>query len=296
MKVLGLNFGRVNQQCDHYLQKTLAACAAAGAEVETVQMCTLDIGRCRGCGACSGGLKDGKFDFPMCIFKDDFQMVMEKIFDADSLVLAAPVYVLAPVGQYKDFVDRMGPACDRAVMEHRQAQRVRDGKNPIDPRLLKKKYISYLSIGGAREHHWVSLGLPTMNLFGMSLGAKVIGQVDIHGAYGSDARREMYEGFCEDLGGWVVKETGKEYGDIAWHGMEGVCPSCHGNEFMFENDTTTVTCPVCGITGELSFEDDQFKVTFTPEMLTHSRLAIDGPIPGCLEDHYVELHGDELEA
>lgn len=40
-----------------------------------------------------------------CIIKDDFQM-LEKEVRQQMHIVAAPVYVLQPVGQLKDFVDR----------------------------------------------------------------------------------------------------------------------------------------------------------------------------------------------
>jgi len=284
MKLLALNFGRVNQQTEHFLNFTLEAAKAEGAEVELIQMLKKDIGRCRGCGGCSRPFEEGKTDLPMCIFKDDFQEILEKILDADSIVVAAPVYVLAPPGQLKDLVDRMSPACDRAVAGHWQEKRVVAGEKPVDSRLLKKKYVSFISVGGCPFHHWVSFGLPGLQLFAFSLNMKVIGQVDIHGAW-FGPRREECEGLCTDLGKQIMAETGKEYEDVQWYGMPGHCPACHGDIFTVFDGTTTVECPICGIQGELSIEDGEIKVSFTDKMLAHSRMNIGG-----LEDHFFELH------
>ena len=38
--------------------------------------------------------------------QDDFQMLENEVRAADAIIVAAPVYVLQPVGQLKDFVDR----------------------------------------------------------------------------------------------------------------------------------------------------------------------------------------------
>ncbi len=40
------------------------------------------------------------------MIKDDFQMVEEEIRKADAVIVTASVYVLQPVGKFKNLVDR----------------------------------------------------------------------------------------------------------------------------------------------------------------------------------------------
>lgn len=284
MKVLGLNFGRDGQQCESYLQKALDGAAAGGAETELVRMCRLNIKRCIGCGACSRGWqKEGKQC--KCIHKDDFQGVMEKILDADAIIVAAPVYVLAPTGMFKDFVDRMGPAHDFVVMYHSNIERIAKGQDPIDPRALKRKFVAYISVGGARVQHWVSFGLPTMQTFGFPMHMKVVDQLDIYGAYGSPARAQMFGERATRLGSLVAGAIGQDPDSLVWPSEPGTCPVCHGNHLTILGTGTQVECPICGITGEMSIVDDEIQVTFSEEQQYHSRLNWGG-----LEDHYNELH------
>ena len=107
IKVLGLNFGRINGECKKYLNIALEEAKAAGAETEIIDTVTKKINRCIGCGACSRMLESGKQQI-RCIQKDDYEAISDAVLDADCIIVAAPVYVLGPVGQLKDFVDRFG--------------------------------------------------------------------------------------------------------------------------------------------------------------------------------------------
>jgi len=74
-----------------------------GAEVELLYTKKLDIHPCQGCFNC--WLKTpGK-----CFKKDDMQMLLPKLHDADILVLATPLYVDGMSAPIKNLVDRMVP-------------------------------------------------------------------------------------------------------------------------------------------------------------------------------------------
>ncbi len=288
-KILALNFGRPKQTCDMFLNNAVESARAAGAEVEVIQMMTKKIGRCRGCGACSGGFKAGKFNTPVCIFKDDFQEILEKWLDADGVIIASPVYVLAPCGQFFDFFHRLGPACDRAVATHRDQQRKAAGQPDIDQRLLKQRYAVFISVGGCPWHHWVSYGLPAMHVGAFSQTIKVVAGVDIHAYYKSPERKEMFAVQCTEAGKALVESIGVDPAQVAYLGDPGYCPTCHGRTFTVIPGTTKLECPVCGITGDLSIVGDEVKIAFTQEAIEHSRMLFGG-----IEDHYIELHSDEL--
>lgn len=104
MKILGLSFGKVMGNTDILVKEALygAKEAAPNAQIRFINTNKLHIGRCIGCGACSMALEKGKDND--CIIKDDFQMVEDAVRDADCLIVGAPVYVLQPVGQFKDLL------------------------------------------------------------------------------------------------------------------------------------------------------------------------------------------------
>ncbi len=70
----------------------------AGNAVEKVRVSELDINYCRACYACK---KDGK-----CVIKDDMADLLQKMIDADVLVLASPVYFYSIDAQLKAVIDR----------------------------------------------------------------------------------------------------------------------------------------------------------------------------------------------
>ena len=115
MRVLGLSFGRKNQNCDIAVKSALFGAQEKGAEIVFISTCNLRIDRCTGCNGCDRLKEKGKD--PVCVIKDDFQFLEKEIMDADALILAAPVYVLGPTGQYKNLCDRMGYSHDRARSE-----------------------------------------------------------------------------------------------------------------------------------------------------------------------------------
>lgn len=280
MKVLGLNFGRANANCGYFLDAAMKAAEAAGAEVETIQMVNKKIGRCIGCGSCSRALERG--DAITCVVKDDYEAISDACLAADAIIVAAPVYVLAPTGQLKNFIDRFGPAHDMAYMMFENELRKDTGKQPLPEHYFGRKYVSYISVGGATTDHWVSMGLAGLQLFGMSMNMKAVGQVNVTGAF-IPAYREKFAAECIRLGEATAKAIGKPYKEVAWVGEPGVCPACHSN-LMMMGKTTTVTCPVCGIRGKVSIEGESLKLTFSEEEQSRSRMNLTGVI-----EHQAEI-------
>ena len=74
-----------------------------GANVDFVYPRDLEIGDCRGCFTCWTSTPG------ICIQKDDMAEVLDKIANADILVLATPVYVDGMTGLLKTLVDRTIP-------------------------------------------------------------------------------------------------------------------------------------------------------------------------------------------
>ncbi len=86
--------------------ETLAAEFAKGAtearnKVETVYLREKQINFCRGCMAC--------FKLGHCVIKDDAVEIATKMYDADVLVFASPVYYYSVSGQLKTMFDRANP-------------------------------------------------------------------------------------------------------------------------------------------------------------------------------------------
>ena len=73
----------------------------AGHQAELISLYDKNIGFCRACYAC---FRTGK-----CVLKDDMEELLDKIQDADVLVLATPTYFLTMNGMLKNTIDRFLP-------------------------------------------------------------------------------------------------------------------------------------------------------------------------------------------
>lgn len=283
MKVLGISFGRKMKCGELLVKEALFKAKDAGAEVQFINAVDMDIKHCKGCGACSAGRDNGKQI--KCIIKDDYQALEDAVLDADAVIIAAPVYAIAPSGQFKNFVDRFGPAHDRAALVAEQNKRIAAGTELLDARSFKDRYVGLISVGGASTQNWVSLGLPTMHTFAFSLKMKVVGQIDAYDM-GRTANPLLDQNLMDrvgELGKKVTEAVGKPYDEVEWYGEEGTCPVCHCNLISL-NKTTTVECPICGIEGHLSIEGDKVKVEFSKEQQNRARGTDIG-----LQEHYDEI-------
>lgn len=70
----------------------------AGNEVEKIRVAEKNVGYCRACYACK--------DTGKCVVKDDMAEILQKMIDADVLVLASPVYFYSIDAQLKTVIDR----------------------------------------------------------------------------------------------------------------------------------------------------------------------------------------------
>lgn len=86
--------GNSDLLCDEFAKGAVEA----GHCVEKIRVAEKNIGFCRGCYACK---KNG-----VCAIKDDMAEVLQKIIDADVLVLASPVYFYSIDAQLKAVIDR----------------------------------------------------------------------------------------------------------------------------------------------------------------------------------------------
>ena len=101
----------------------------AKADVETLYSKGLDLGDCRGCFNCWSSTP-GK-----CIQDDEMTEILEKMANADVIVLATPVYVDGMTGSLKTLLDRVIPLlhgafelrddhCRHALREHVKAGKI----------------------------------------------------------------------------------------------------------------------------------------------------------------------------
>ena len=89
---------RKNGNSDILCNEFARGAIEAGHEVEKIRVAEKNIGYCRGCYACR--------DTGVCAIKDDMTEVLQKMIDADVIVLASPVYFYSIDAQLKALIDR----------------------------------------------------------------------------------------------------------------------------------------------------------------------------------------------
>ena len=102
MKVLAVSGsprkgGNSDVLCDRFLE----GAKEAGHKVEKINLAGKNISPCIACYACR--------DDGACVFKDDMPEILDKLIDADVIVLAAPVYFYSMNAQMKIMIDRCLP-------------------------------------------------------------------------------------------------------------------------------------------------------------------------------------------
>ncbi len=68
-------------------------------EVEIINVTRLKVGGCTACGACAKNGGD-------CVMQDDTKDVIDKVYDADAVIFASPVYYFGISAQLKAVLDK----------------------------------------------------------------------------------------------------------------------------------------------------------------------------------------------
>lgn len=90
--------GNSNRLCDQFI----LGAKKQGHQVEKIEIHEQNINYCIGCGAC-------QVHAGVCVQKDDMEVIMEKMVQADVIVMATPVYFYSMNGQMKTLIDRLCP-------------------------------------------------------------------------------------------------------------------------------------------------------------------------------------------
>lgn len=102
MRVLAINGSpRAEGNSDILCDEFLRGAKDAGHQTEKISIRDKRISPCRACYAC--------FKTGFCVQKDDMIEILDKIQNADVLLLASPTYFLTMSGQMKIMIDRFLP-------------------------------------------------------------------------------------------------------------------------------------------------------------------------------------------
>ncbi len=92
---------RRNGNSDSLADEFIRGAEDVGCVVEKIFLADYNINYCTGCGVC--------FSCKRCFQHDDMLFLLDKLVEADAIVLAAPVYFYNMPAQLKTFIDRCCP-------------------------------------------------------------------------------------------------------------------------------------------------------------------------------------------
>ena len=104
MNVIAINGSpRKNRNTDTLLKNVLSGAASAGAETEMVYLYDLKFRGCVSCMSC----KLKKEPRPCrCVLRDELAPVLDRLHEADAVVLGSPIYFSEVTGEMRSFFER----------------------------------------------------------------------------------------------------------------------------------------------------------------------------------------------
>lgn len=254
MKILGISLGRKNGTNDCMCKEALMGAQEKGADIEFIHLHDLNIQHCTGCTACTATAFSGRGNH--CVIKDDFEWLVDKMYDADGILFAVPIFEEGAPGIFHTIMDRFGPRMDKATCMIGEKAKA----DSIDPRFLSKKIcVSYISFGGSE---WITRIQADCFIQAMTPQWKVID----NRFYDHSLCLMADDNKIADVHqvGVNLAEACKDPETATYQSEPGVCPHCHGREFYFA-ENGDVVCNQCGIVGEMKIEDGQPTFQFNEE-------------------------------
>ena len=104
MKIYAINGGpRKTWNTVKMLESFLDGAKSLGAEVEIIHLYDLEYSSCRECYGCK--LKNSN-NYGRCIFPDELKPILNKLYEADGVILGSPIYFGEITGQLRAFLER----------------------------------------------------------------------------------------------------------------------------------------------------------------------------------------------
>jgi len=244
MKILGLLASERKMGNTEILVKAaLMRAEGEGARVEMLRLTDYNIFPCDGLAPCVFGNK-------RCNLKDDFNFLVDKIFESDGVVLGAPCYILESPAIIKQLIDRVFSINFRSEARGKPA--------------------AVIAPYGTRG--WTPFPFLQTNILLLFLGMEIIDRVLIHTqAINEVVLYDKAMARAQEIGEEVVKAI--KTGDLSYRGEPGICPICQDRVIKILKDNRTVECGDCGIRGTLSLDDGKIQVQFPKEQLMRHRFT-----------------------
>lgn len=105
MKIIAINGSpRKNANTATLLKNALEGASKNGAQTELIHLYDLNYQGCVSCFACK--LKSGK-SYGKCAHKDELKPLLEKLREADAILLGSPIYFGNITGMMRSFIERL---------------------------------------------------------------------------------------------------------------------------------------------------------------------------------------------
>lgn len=279
MKVLGISAGTRNGNNDAMCKEALMGAKEAGAdELMFINLNELHLEHCTGCIACVNSLMSGKGG--ACVLKDDFEWLRDKMMDADAIVFSVPIFEKGASALFRTITDRFGPRNDTAmVMVGTDIARATGGTEP-DQRILKKKAVSYIGVGGSDWSTRIQCDFFNQALTPMW----TVIDTAIFSWSKSIVMEDEKVARAHEIG-VSLANAAKDLDTAKWVGDPGVCPHCHCREFYLNDDANHAICCACGLEGEIKVVDGKVTFSFDPETEGHAHDTLSGKF----------IHADDIK-
>lgn len=156
VRVLGiLGSPRTGGNTDILLDRALAGAGDAGAEVEKISLCDLDISGCLECNDC--------YETGSCTIGDDMNRVYEALERADRIILASPMFFMGVTAQAKAVIDRC--QCYWALKYILKEEFPRARNAPL-------RYGSFIGVGGTKGERLFDGTILTLKYFFDAIAAR----------------------------------------------------------------------------------------------------------------------------
>jgi len=186
-----------------------------------------------------------------CKIRDDYEFLVEKILEADGVIVGAPTYICGT------------PAIVRLIQDRILQVALRLEAGQFDGKVGA-------SIAVAGRQDWAPMTLPLLNLFILSWGLKLVDSMlaDSPGP-GEVLLNESFVARARQIGFNLVKSLQKDEKDREFYasGERGICPACQSN--LVQISENGVTCAICGLKGK--FTPENVALVFDP--VERSRFA-----------------------
>ncbi len=107
---------RKNFNTAQLLKEAQRGAEQAGAEVEYINLVDINFKGCMSCFACK---RKGVDLGGLCAWKDDLKPVLERIINADAVIIGSPIYYSYPTGMFRNLLERMLFAAGKYMVDEK---------------------------------------------------------------------------------------------------------------------------------------------------------------------------------